>query len=52
MQAVELVKQEKWGHMVSLQGTEIKAVKLEDAVGEYKTVPAERYEEAQLFLGL
>ena len=52
VQAVELVKQEKWGHMVSLQGTEIKAVKLEDAVGEYKTVPTERYEEAQLFLGL
>ena len=52
VQAVELVKSETWGHMVSLQGTEIKAVKLEDAVGGYKIVPEGRYEEARRFLGL
>ena len=52
VQAVELVKAETWGHMVSLQGTEIKAVKLEEAVGGYKIVPEGRYEEARLFLGL
>lgn len=52
VQAMELVKSETWGHMVSLQGTEIKAVKLEDAVGGYKIVPDSRYEEAMLFLGL
>jgi len=52
VQAVELVKAGTWGHMVSLQGTEIKAVKLEDAVGGYRTVPESRYEEVRLFLGL
>jgi len=52
IQAIELVKSETWGHMVSLQGTEIKAVKLEDAVGGYKTVPDGRYEEAKLLQGL
>ena len=52
VQAMELVKSETWGHMVSLQGTEIKAVKLEDAVGGYKLVPDSRYVEAKLFLGL
>jgi len=52
IQAVELVKSETWGHMVSLQGTEIKAVKLEDAIGGYKTVPDGRYEEAKLLQGL
>jgi 6-phosphofructokinase 1 len=52
VQAIELVKAEKWGHMVSLQGTDIKAVKLEDAVGGYKLVPNERYEEAKIFMGL
>ena len=52
VQAMELVKSETWGHMVSLQGTEIKAVKLEEAVGGYKIVPDSRYEEAKLFLGL
>ncbi|MBD3183169.1 ATP-dependent 6-phosphofructokinase [Candidatus Poribacteria bacterium] len=52
VQAIELVKNETWGHMVSLQGTEIKAVKLEDAVGGYKIVPDYRHEEAELFTGL
>lgn len=52
IQAIELVKSETWGHMVSLQGTEIKAVKLEDAIGGYKTVPYGRYEEAKLLQGL
>ena len=52
VQAMELVKAQTWGHMVSLQGTEIKAVKLEDAVGGYKLVPDSRYEEAKMFQGL
>jgi len=52
VQALELIKSETWGHMVSLQGTEIKAVKLEEAVGGYKLVPDSRYEEAKLFQGL
>ena len=52
VKAVELVKEGKFGHMVSLQGTDIVAVTLEEAVGRLKTVPEERYEEARLFLGL
>ena len=52
VKAVELVKEGKFGHMVSLRGTNIVAVRLEDAVGKSKTVPKERYEEARLFLGL
>ena len=50
--AVELIKEGKFGHMVSLRGTDIVAVTLEDAVGRTKTVPEGRYEEARLFLGL
>ena len=52
IKAVELIKEGKFGHMVSLRGTDIVAVTLEDAVGRLKTVPEERYEEARLFLGL
>lgn len=39
--AVELIKAERFGMMVSLQGNEISAVSLEDAVGKLKTVPAD-----------
>ena len=39
--AAELVKAEKFGTMVSLQGDKITAVSLEDAVGKLKTVPPE-----------
>jgi phosphofructokinase-like protein len=52
IKAVELIKEGKFGHMVSLRGTDIIAVTLEEAVGGLKTVPEERYEEARLFLGL
>jgi phosphofructokinase-like protein len=37
--AVELIKEGKFGMMVSLQGNEITAVSIEDAVGKLKTVP-------------
>lgn len=39
VKAVELVHEEKFGTMVSLQGENITAVSLEDAVGKLKTVP-------------
>ena len=52
IKAVELVKEGNFGHMVSLRGTDIVAVTLEEAVGKLRTVPKERYEEALLFLGL
>ncbi len=37
--AVELISEEKFGMMVSLKGSEMTAVSLEDAVGSLKTVP-------------
>jgi 6-phosphofructokinase 1 len=52
VEAIELVNNGKFGHMVSLQGTNILAVPLQEAVGTLKTVPPERYEEARKFLGL
>ncbi len=51
VRAVELIKEGKFGHMVSLQGRQIVPVKLADAVGELKTVPPEYYKMAQVFFG-
>ena len=39
--AVELIKNEQFGVMVSLQGSHITAVSLEEAVGKLKTVPTD-----------
>lgn len=39
--AAELIQEGKFGMMVSLQGNEITAVSLEEAVGKLKTVPPE-----------
>lgn len=52
IKAIELIKEGKFGHMVSLRGTDIVAVPLQDAVGTLKLVPEERYNEAKLFLGM
>lgn len=49
--ACELVKNNQFGHMVSLQGRDIKAVPLEEAVGKLKTVPEDYYQLAQTFFG-
>lgn len=51
LKAVELVKQGKFGRMVSLKGRDIVDVALEDAVGQLKTVPTDLYEMAQVFFG-
>lgn len=51
VRAVELIKEGKLGHMVSLQGRQIVAVKLADAVGELKTVPPDYYKLAEVFFG-
>jgi len=51
VKAVELVKLEKFGHMVSLQGRNIGDVSLEEAVGKLKTVPPDLYEMAEIFFG-
>ncbi|MBI3316973.1 MAG: 6-phosphofructokinase [Candidatus Omnitrophica bacterium] len=51
VQAIELVKQERYGFMVSLQGRNIVAVPLQEAVGSLKTVPLDYYQMAQVFFG-
>jgi 6-phosphofructokinase 1 len=49
VKAVELIKEKKFGHMVSLQGREIVSVPIEKAVGVLKTVPPAYYEMAKIF---
>ncbi len=51
VKAVQLVKEGKFGYMVSLRGREIVSVPLRDAVGELKTVPLALYELAKIFFG-
>jgi phosphofructokinase-like protein len=40
-----------WGHMVGLRGTEIITVPFADALGQLKTVPQSRYDEARILFG-
>lgn len=51
VRAFELVKEKKFGQMVSLQGRNIASVSLQDAVGSLKTVPMEYYKMAEIFFG-
>jgi len=47
VKAIELIKEGKFGQMVSLRGTELVAISLEEAVGKLKTVPREWVEFAR-----
>ena len=49
--AAELVEQGKWGYMSALQGTDIVAVRLEDAIGELKTIDMKLLDVASTFFG-
>jgi phosphofructokinase-like protein len=49
--AADLVSGERWGTMAALQGDDIVAVPLREAVAELKTVPPEFYEAAKTFFG-
>ncbi|MBI2167115.1 MAG: 6-phosphofructokinase [Candidatus Omnitrophica bacterium] len=49
--AVELVKEKKFGRMVSLRGREIKEVPLAEAVKQIKTVDKKFYQVARTFFG-
>ena len=49
--AVNLIENEDYGKMASLQGNKITAVPLEEAVKELKTVDMELYEIAKVFFG-
>jgi 6-phosphofructokinase 1 len=51
LHAVDAVADGDFGMMVALRGTEIVRVKLAEATAELKTVPTERYEEAEVFFG-
>ncbi|TDQ52520.1 6-phosphofructokinase [Actinorugispora endophytica] len=49
--AIAAVNDKEFGKMVALQGTEIVRVDLAEATETLKTVPTERYEEAEVFFG-
>ena len=51
VKAIELVKEKKFGQMVSLSGNKIISVPLEKATGTLKTVDPEYYEIARVFFG-
>jgi 6-phosphofructokinase 1 len=51
LQAIDAVHDKDWGKMVALRGTDIVRVPLEEATRELKTVPPERYAEAEVFFG-
>jgi phosphofructokinase-like protein len=51
LQAIDAVHEADFGKMVALRGTDIVRVPLADATRELKTVPVERYTEAEVFFG-
>ena len=51
VKAVDLAKEGKFGQMVSLQGNEIVAVPIDQAIGRLKTVDMGLYEIAKIFFG-
>jgi 6-phosphofructokinase 1 len=51
LQAIDAVNDKEFGVMVALRGTEIVRVPLSEATAELKTVPPERYTEAEVFFG-
>jgi phosphofructokinase-like protein len=51
LQAIDAVHEGDFGKMMSLRGTDIVRVPLADGTGELKTVPLERYTEAEVFFG-
>jgi len=51
LQAIDAAHDGDFGTMVALRGTEIVRVGLDEATAELKTVPVERYAEAEVFFG-
>ena len=49
--AIDSVVEERWGRMVALKGTDIVHVSFDEALGELKTVPQDRYDEAAIMFG-
>jgi phosphofructokinase-like protein len=51
LHAIDAVHDRDWGMMVAVRGTDIVRVPIEEAIKELKTVPPERYAEAEVFFG-
>ncbi|RVX39404.1 6-phosphofructokinase 1 [Nonomuraea polychroma] len=51
LQAIDAAHEGDYGKMVALRGTDIVRVGLDEATAELKTVPVERYSEAEVFFG-
>jgi ATP-dependent phosphofructokinase / diphosphate-dependent phosphofructokinase len=51
LHAIDAVHDGAFGSMVALRGTDIVRVPLSEATAELKTVPLERYQEAEVFFG-
>jgi ATP-dependent phosphofructokinase / diphosphate-dependent phosphofructokinase len=51
LQAIDAVNEGDWGKMMALRGTDIVRVPLIEGTRELKTVPIERYTEAEVFFG-
>ena len=51
LRAIDAVQEGQWGTMAALRGTDIISVGLDEATAELKTVPKERFEEAEVFFG-
>ena len=51
MAAVDAVKDQAWGEMVTLRGTDIARVSIREATGNLNTVPQSRYDEARVLFG-
>jgi len=51
LHAIDAIKDSDHGKMVALRGTDIVRVGLDEAVATLKTVPIERYTEAEVFFG-
>ncbi|MQA80906.1 MAG: ATP-dependent 6-phosphofructokinase [Streptosporangiales bacterium] len=51
LHAIDAVRDGAFGSMMALRGTDIVRVPLAEAVDELKTVPVERYAEAEVFFG-
>ena len=51
LHAVDAVHEQDWGKMVALRGTDIVRIPFAEATATLKTVPPERYAEAEVFFG-
>lgn len=51
MTAVDMIVNEHWGNMVALRGTDMVEVPFSEALGQLKTVPQARYDEARVLFG-